>query len=230
MLATSTLNSENMQITPGIRQERGGLTRLLFLLCVFAVFAGQVCAGAIKLAWDPNPDRSIVGYNIYRSMTPGQYTLPPLNSAPIRTTHFADETVEVEKVYYYTVRSVTASGLESANSSELKVTTGMYDPSSPSIALLVRVFPSATVCSGQLVLLSGSAWGPAQGPMIYSWTQIIDPSVQVPTVTIVGADRSDASFVASPVSSEVRLVFRLIATDGTGVGVTGTATITVRPR
>src|SRR5881296_3288168 len=51
--------------------------------------------GSINLAWDPNSESFLVGYNVYRSTQPGVFTAPPLNGAtPVTATALTDSTAQ----------------------------------------------------------------------------------------------------------------------------------------
>jgi hypothetical protein len=80
--------------------------------------AGQAAAQhAVDLTWTASTS-SVSGYNVYRSTTSGgPYTL--LNSYPLTGTSHTDSTVLSGNTYYFVVRSVSATGMESANSTEV---------------------------------------------------------------------------------------------------------------
>ncbi|MGB9596559.1 MAG: LamG-like jellyroll fold domain-containing protein, partial [Candidatus Poribacteria bacterium] len=65
--------------------------------------------------WETNPELDIKGYNVYRSNEPdGKYK--KINSKPISEPSYIDNSVEVEKTYYYYVTAVDKSGQESQKS------------------------------------------------------------------------------------------------------------------
>jgi centrosomal CEP192-like protein/ASPM-SPD-2-Hydin domain-containing protein len=73
---------------------------------------------SVSLSWNPSPS-AVVGYNVYRSGTPGgPYSKinPTLNAG----TSYGDTTVESGKIYYYVSTAVAASGLESKYSNQLR--------------------------------------------------------------------------------------------------------------
>src|SRR5215467_13003049 len=72
---------------------------LFYLLTI--QFAGAAFASSVTLAWDPNSESSIAGYNIYRSNQSGSYPSTPLNGTPLQTTSFTDSTT-TSGIYYYT--------------------------------------------------------------------------------------------------------------------------------
>jgi fibronectin type 3 domain-containing protein len=77
----------------------------------------------VAMAWDPNTQSYLAGYNLYRSMQSGVFTSAPLNGTSLLTvTSFTDSTVQNGNTYYYAVRAVSTSGVESPNSNVLQVT------------------------------------------------------------------------------------------------------------
>ena len=94
------------------------------LLAITVILAMPMCISAytVKVAWDRNAEADVVGYNLYRSTTPGSgyvkvnTTLilqPPLSTVP----SYTDQTPENVK-YYYVVRAVNQTLQESSNSNE----------------------------------------------------------------------------------------------------------------
>ena len=76
----------------------------------------------VMMAWDPNTESYLAGYNVYRSSQSGVFTSPPLNGSTLLTvTSFTDSTVQSGQTYYYAVRAVSTSGMESTNSNILQV-------------------------------------------------------------------------------------------------------------
>ncbi len=81
--------------------------------------SGTGAAGSheVDLNWDPpssSPD-PVAGYNVYRANS-GSSTYQLLNSSAETTTNFVDTTVVSGGTYNYVVKSVDASGVESAGS------------------------------------------------------------------------------------------------------------------
>jgi hypothetical protein len=72
---------------------------------------------SVDLVWTASTS-SVAGYNVYRStVSGGQYSL--LNGSPLAATNFTDGTVVSGTTYYYVVRSVSSTGVESSNSTEV---------------------------------------------------------------------------------------------------------------
>lgn len=101
-------------------------------LVVFKSCGGPVSAGAhsVQLTWNaavPPAGATWVpsGYNIYRSTTPGGYTIGVhLNTAVVPGTTFTDNTVAAGQTYYYAgttwCQVCTVGQQESAFSNEVK--------------------------------------------------------------------------------------------------------------
>jgi hypothetical protein len=71
----------------------------------------------VDMAWDASTS-NVIGYYVYRStVSGGPYTR--LNASPVAGTTYSDSTVVAGNTYYYVVRSVDASGAESANSAQV---------------------------------------------------------------------------------------------------------------
>ena len=71
------------------------------------------------LIWAPNSEEDVVGYNIYRSTTPGQdYT--KINQALVRETTFTDKDIKQGQRYYYVITAVDSAPVpnESEKSAE----------------------------------------------------------------------------------------------------------------
>lgn len=72
----------------------------------------------VSLNWNDNTETDLGGYNIYRSTTSGgSYT--KLNSTPLASSDYIDNSVTNEIPYYYVVTAVDTNSNESARSSEV---------------------------------------------------------------------------------------------------------------
>jgi hypothetical protein len=95
----------------------------LFTFLVMTHLASVAYADNVKLAWDRNTETNLAGYRIYRTEQQGVYTSQPLNGSPlITTTSWTDSTVKNNHTYYYVVRAVNTSALESNNSNQVMAT------------------------------------------------------------------------------------------------------------
>jgi fibronectin type 3 domain-containing protein len=190
-----------------------------FVLCLFAAVAR---AESIRLAWNPNLEANVAGYNVYRSQTSGTgYTR--LTNSPISVPYFVDTTVTSPGTYYYVTTAVDTSGRESSYSQEVKSILGSYDPNPQTAALAIRAIPGSTVDAGQLVVLSGSVWNPDNKNLRFTWSQ-----TQGPAVSIIGAANPEACFVAPALAQDATLVFILTVTDADNTSITDTIQIIVR--
>lgn len=71
------------------------------------ILQAQVGNRHVKLNWNSIADsRGLLGYNIYRSTSPGGQTELPLNASLIKGTLYTDTSVTANTTYYYTVRPV----------------------------------------------------------------------------------------------------------------------------
>ncbi|MFQ6617612.1 MAG: FlgD immunoglobulin-like domain containing protein, partial [Fidelibacterota bacterium] len=75
----------------------------------------------ISLAWNPHPDTSVTGFNIYRSGS-SKTGFIKINTEIVTTTTFTDSTVKMDSTYYYAVTSLNKMGYESLLSGEVKIT------------------------------------------------------------------------------------------------------------
>jgi fibronectin type 3 domain-containing protein len=74
---------------------------------------------SIELAWQPNMEEDLAGYQVYRS-TGG--VAQERIAGPVDAPNFSDRTVEIGKKYSYTITSIDRTGNESAHSAAVEVT------------------------------------------------------------------------------------------------------------
>ncbi len=80
--------------------------------------AAQWAAGTAQISWShPHYHQEIVGYDIYRSSESG-HGFQKITQAPVASTNYTDLTAQAGTAYYYAVRSVEHSRLESELSAE----------------------------------------------------------------------------------------------------------------
>ncbi len=84
---------------------------------------GSVKATAISLSWEPSEELDLWGYNVYRTDHPaGTYELA--NDGVVeRTSYFQDAGLDENKLYYYRVAAIDASGNEGQTSETLEIST-----------------------------------------------------------------------------------------------------------
>jgi len=81
--------------------------------------------GQVSLDWDDNSESDVLGYNVYRSDTPGEsYTQI---ATLIATSDYLDLSVENDTTYYYVVTAVDTGSNESNESSGVSATPGVSD-------------------------------------------------------------------------------------------------------
>lgn len=78
-----------------------------------------VVGHTLKLGWTASPSPNIAHYNVYSSATSGSGYVKIGQSAGLT---YTDLTASAGNTYFYVVTAVNASGQESPNSNEVKVT------------------------------------------------------------------------------------------------------------
>jgi fibronectin type 3 domain-containing protein len=87
--------------------------------------------GFVLLDWADNAEEDLIGYNVYRSTTPaGGYI--QLNSAPVPSSEYTDNTAANGITYYYVVTAVDAASNESGFSNEV---SALANPPTTSITI-----------------------------------------------------------------------------------------------
>jgi hypothetical protein len=74
---------------------------------------------SIELAWQPNTEDDLAGYQVYRTLDGGA---AERIAGPVDAPNFSDRTVEIGKKYSYTITAVDRTGNESAHSAAVEVT------------------------------------------------------------------------------------------------------------
>lgn len=101
-------------------------------------------ARTISLAWDPSPDPTVIGYNVYYGTVSGNYT----NIVSAGNSSTASVTGLIEgQTYYFAVTAYDAAGLESVFSNEVSYRV-------PSAVLAVQQKPSANGGATSIVVTS----------------------------------------------------------------------------
>ena len=94
----------------------------LLAACILMIQPGFAAdTASITLIWDPSSDSSLAGYYVYRAEQSGAYSSRLNGLTPLTSTTFTDSSAIPGTVYYYIVRSVNTSGLESGPSNEAQV-------------------------------------------------------------------------------------------------------------
>lgn len=97
-----------------------------------------VSGNTVTLAWESAGNGTL--FNVYRSTEKGKYGMKPINPAPLSRPVFKDS-LSVNSVFYYTVRSLTGSSArdEGAASEEITVDAADLVPPMP---LNLQAFPA----------------------------------------------------------------------------------------
>ena len=77
-----------------------------------------VLLSIVALAWDPNTELNLAGYNVYRSEQSGVYG-SPINLQPIVVSSYEDITALQGKTFFYVVTALNVDGVESGRSNEV---------------------------------------------------------------------------------------------------------------
>jgi hypothetical protein len=88
-----------------------------------ASLVATVRSGGIDLSWEENTEGDLLGYNLYRSTTPGT-GYEKVNGSLITGTSYQDDGVSEGMTYYYVLAAVDTDSLESGFSSEASPATG----------------------------------------------------------------------------------------------------------
>lgn len=137
----------------------GGRCRGLLVIALILAFSGLARANTATLTIADDADQFIQSFNIYKSTTSGTYGTMPFANVPAIvngssvTGTFIDK-VPNDKNYFYIVRAVGSTGLESVNSNEVvaaplppkpPTTTIQVVPQTASVALQGLVIAQAPV-------------------------------------------------------------------------------------
>jgi hypothetical protein len=105
-------------------EEKSSLIYCAAILLVMAglllpVFAGVACSATVTVAWDPNPEPTVAGYNMYYGTSSGRYT----SSVDVGSaTRCAISALQEGVTYYLAVTAYDESGNQSGYSDEIVYT------------------------------------------------------------------------------------------------------------
>jgi hypothetical protein len=101
--------------------------RSFILLVLLSLLAGRVDAGtgSVTIAWDANSEPDVASYTVVWGTQPGTY---PSTAVVGNATTWTVGSLVVGQTYYFAVRAVSADGLESPLSTELKATVAEVGP------------------------------------------------------------------------------------------------------
>lgn len=181
-------------------------------------------APSISLAWDPNTESNLIGYNVYRTELDGVYGASS-NTIPLTTNMFTDVTVLSGRTYYYVVkalgRDLNNATVISQPSNQVQAIVGT--PPVPNAAPMVNAGIDQVITLPALASLLGVVTddGLPTGSLTTSWTKVSGPGTVVFTTPVQPATM--ASF-----SMEGVYVLRFSASDSS-LSASDDVTVTVHP-
>ena len=167
-------------LAPGVASGRGLLVRrALGTLALLLSFGGTLQAQTVTLAWDASTGPNLAGYVVSYGTLPGVYTTH-INLGVVTTTTITG--LNPGQPYFFAVKAVNTSGVESAYSNEVS-------SASPNSAQLTTPPPGST--------LAGST-------VTFGWTAGINvPSYQLTVGTTPGGGNLFDQVVGSTLSTTV---------------------------
>ncbi|MBI1891188.1 MAG: fibronectin type III domain-containing protein [Burkholderiales bacterium] len=112
---------------------------------------------SIPLTWTASSGPDLAGNNVYRGSTSGG-PYSKLNTELVGGTTYTDSGLIASTTYYYVVRAVNTTGLESSNSNELSSTTS--SSSAPAVASALKVDTTKQTTDSEVPL----TWTASSGP------------------------------------------------------------------
>lgn len=85
------------------------------------ILRGTGLLDGIKLDWDRSTQNGVVGYNLYRGKSSGNYSSTPVTDFYIQDLTYTDNTVLTNTTYYYIMKPVFSNGAEGSASNEVAV-------------------------------------------------------------------------------------------------------------
>ena len=166
---------------------------LLFSFVLLMQLTSSAYADTVKLAWDSNTDSNLAGYRIYRTEQSGIYPSQPLNGSSLLTTaSWTDSTVKKNRTYYYVVRAVNTSAVESKNSNEVMATVTAGRISLADTAPLASDLIADAVSLSEITdpfIETGRVYSEIQGPVNTAIT-IHNPNTEPVTLDFYFTDYS----------------------------------------
>jgi chitodextrinase len=155
-------------------QQVSRLRRHLPLLAMVAALAAHTPCSAIgtlpstvKLAWSPNPEKNIAGYELRYGMNSGQYQSKI--DVGLETTATVSG-LSPGTAYYFVVTAYNKAGLRSLPSAEVVYGEGIGLPNEAPGSAIKSPAKNVTIRAGQTVEFSGSGRDPdGDTPLKYQW-------------------------------------------------------------
>jgi regulation of enolase protein 1 (concanavalin A-like superfamily) len=117
--AASPLSTTSRRVVPTC-----GLFKPLTAALALLAGAGFIHAGSVNLVWNPNPETDIAGYKLSYGTSPGVHTLTQ-NTGNVTTATVNG--LSEGQTYYFVLRAVNTSGLESDPTPEISHTVPSID-------------------------------------------------------------------------------------------------------
>lgn len=171
--------------------------------------------GSVSLDWDDNAESDLAGYNVYRSIVPGNYGVA-LATGLVASAH-VDGTVGNGTIYYYAVTALNTNGNESARSSEVFAIPAAAGNHPPAFTSDPVVETNAQERAAYGATLADNASDPESDAMLFS-------KVSGPTWLSVAFD---GSLSGTPGSADTGLNSFTVQVDAAGGSDTATLEITV---
>lgn len=97
-----------------------GILLVALALCATPACTHKTERHSVTLRWNAPAGAAVVGYNIYRSTTPGMGFVQL--AAGVKGTSYEDRLVTSERTYFYVITAVDGAGHESRFSDEASAT------------------------------------------------------------------------------------------------------------
>ncbi len=178
-------------------------------------------SGLIELAWTPNNELDLLGYNVYRSnSSAGSFV--KLNSSVITTSAYTDNNLTGNTTYFYTVTAIDSSNNQSPQTGEVFATTEAGNTPAES-ALWINEFhyDNANTDVGEFIEVAGT-----EGLDLTGWSIVAyngNGGSAYKTISLSGiipdqqAGLGSLSFVASGLQNGAPDGLALIDSTGTAI-------------
>ena len=194
-----------------------------FLLAQLSAFALQ----SVTLVWDPSPDSTVIGYNIYYGTVSGVY---PSKLTVGAVTNATIENLVEGTTYYFAATAFNAAGLESDPSNEVSYTVPVVPiPNRPPTLNLISDLAINEDAGSQSVVLSGISSGASNEVQTLSVTAISSNPGLIPNPVInYSSPNATGTLLLAPVANgDGAAVISVTVDDGQSQSNTITRTFTV---
>ena len=190
-----------------IARMSSNLAGRVFLACsvISSLLSSRVEGGSVSLAWNPNPDPSVLGYTLHYGLASDNYTATLDAGANLSMTV---EGLDEGATYFFAVSAYGDDGMESSNSEEVSGTV-------PYPSLILFEPSSQTAQAGAVVVISVDAIGAP--PVTFQWFNGVSP--------ITGGTHS--LLTLSKISDADDGNYTVVVSDSNGSVTSAVATVTV---